>query len=115
MLPKFLQTFDLCFMPFKSEPNMIDHHMLYDYLSAGKPVVTTTKSTHTRLAKLTYHFGTVKQFGNDEQFLKLMSAALKEKGVKKLLGARQKIAKENDWEKRVAQLEKIMKKTVKGQ
>lgn len=109
ILPKFIQTFDLCFMPFKEELNRLDHHTLYDYLSAGKPVVTTTKPENKKLLKHIYFAP------REEQFIKLMRYALKEKGTKKLMAARQKVAKENEWGKRVAQLEKIMKKMVNNQ
>ncbi len=93
MLPKFLQTYDVCIMPYLKGASKSDPQELYDYLSAGKAVVTSHKPFNKKIAKYVY------VSKNEEEFISNIKKALKEKG-KVQVKRRQRFAIHQTWEHR---------------
>jgi GT2 family glycosyltransferase/glycosyltransferase involved in cell wall biosynthesis len=98
-MPEYLYHFDVCIIPFKlnSITQATDPVKLYEYLSAGKPVVAThlheveTYSEHVYLA-------------NDaEDFVAKLDAALAEDDPA-LVANRRELARQNTWETRCQQI-----------
>ena len=94
LLPKFLQTYDICIMPYLRGRQKSDPQELYDYLSAGKAIVTSRKPLHN---KITQHIYASK---NEEEFIANVKKALKEKG-KVRARRRQRFAMKHTWERRI--------------
>ncbi len=87
-LPEYLQTFDICFMPYQQ--NHEPSHVLYDYLSAGKATAIATEYLDVKFIKFVYFSKT------EELFLECIGNSLKEK-LKKLVHVRQKFARKYTW------------------
>lgn len=94
ILPKFLQTYDVCIMPYLRNASKSDPQELYDYLSAGKAVITLYKPFNRKITKYIY------VSKNETEFIANIKLALKEK-QKKLKKARQLFAKKQTWEHRI--------------
>lgn len=107
-IPLYLKTFDVCILPFKERKliNSADCIKTYEYLSVGKPIV----STNFPQAKI--FTDVIRVANNKENFVKQIEEALKEKD-NNLVFKRKKIAKENSWEKRVEQISKIISDHIK--
>lgn len=108
-LPKYLYKFDVCTIPFKIIPliEATNPVKFYEYISAGKPVVST------KLPELE-DFKDICYLANDrEEFLDMLDRAVKEKELSnydELVKIRVKIAKENSWDSRVEMLNEELKK-----
>ena len=94
-LPEYLQTFDICVIPFliNKHTRLIDPVKMYEYFAAGKPVVTTAIQEIETYKKLFYYSS------SHEEFILNVRFALKEKNIK-LRKKRQDVAQKNTWEKR---------------
>ena len=103
-LPKYLYSFDVCTIPFKIIPliEATNPVKFYEYISAGKPVVST------KLPELE-EFKDICYLAKDkEEFLNMLDMAVKEKELddfEQLVQKRIQIAKENSWDSRVTFLE----------
>jgi len=99
-LPYYLSYFDVCLIPFKVNKLIKATHpvKIYEYLSVGKPVVTTALPEIKYLKEIIYYSK------NNNEFIKNIDIALKEKD-QSLIKKRIFIAKNNTWEKRVKDLE----------
>lgn len=96
-LPLYLNQFDVCIIPFIINDLIKATHpvKIYEYLAAGKPIVTTKMPEIKDLEKDIFYSST-------EDFSKNINNALKQKN--KNILTRQKIAKNNTWDKRSDQL-----------
>lgn len=102
MLPKFLQTYDVCIMPYLKGASKSDPQELYDYLSAGKAVVTSHKPANKKITKYVYISK------NEDDFILNIKRALKERG-RKLIKKRQLFAIKHTWGHRMNKIEKILR------
>lgn len=96
-LPTYLSYFDVCTIPFIINELIKATHpvKVYEYLAAGKPVVTTNMPEINDLSKEIY-MSSVKDFSKN------ITKALNEKD--KRIKERQLIAKQNTWQNRTDQL-----------
>lgn len=94
-LPKFLHNFDACIIPFKLTPLIKATHPIkvYEYLSAGKPVISTKIPELTKMDDVCYIAE------NQSDFLSKLNNALKEDNDK-LIEKRIEFAQKNTWKKR---------------
>jgi len=98
-LPKYLTEFDVCLIPFKIIPLIVATHpvKIYEYLSAGKAVVSTDIPELLPMASLCY-------IAKDkEDFLRKIDLALKEND-NNLVQRRIDFASQNTWEHRFSNL-----------
>ncbi len=95
-LPAYLREFDVCLIPFALSPltRGVDPVKLYEYLSQGKPVVSTPLPELAARGDLV-HLGTT-----PAEFSAKIDAALKETGAA-LEEKRIRVASENTWTHRV--------------
>ena len=98
-LPKYISLFDICIIPYKI--NDYTRHVfpikLFEYLSAGKPVVATA------LPSIRKYDGVIKIAETNEDFLLAMDNALKDNAENKI-NDRIHLAKANTWESRANKL-----------
>ena len=94
-MPSYLKSFDVCMIPFRlNEVTMAtDPVKLYEYLSQGKPVVTTGMAELEQFSELIYFSRT------DDEFLNNLDAAAKER-VGPQTGTRNVFAAANSWRNR---------------
>jgi len=102
-LPKYLYKFDVCTIPFKLIPLIESTNPVkfYEYISAGKPVVSTKLPELEEFKDICYLAQT------KEEFLSMLDKALAEKefdNFEQLIQKRIDIAKDNSWDSRVESL-----------
>jgi glycosyltransferase involved in cell wall biosynthesis len=102
-VPRYIQAFDVCIIPYQIDERAQNASplKLYDYMAAGKPIVTTNFSAANQFKKV------VRVADNQEEFLNYIKDALSENDHDLCL-ERQRIAAENTWEQRVRQLSRIV-------
>ncbi|MGA2465064.1 MAG: glycosyltransferase [Thermodesulfobacteriota bacterium] len=103
-VPKYLKYFDVCMIPFKIIPltQATDPVKFYEYLSAGKPVVTTA------LRELFQHKEICYFSNNEQEFVANIRRALDERDDA-IRESRIRLARENSWDNRVEQILKLTK------
>jgi glycosyltransferase involved in cell wall biosynthesis len=104
-LPKYLQDFDVCLIPFKITPLIEATHpvKIYEYFASGKPVVATKMTELFPMVDMCY------LAENKEDFLQKLDLAVNEKnGV--AVNKRIKFASENTWKNRFETLYNELKK-----
>jgi len=91
-LPNYLHKFNACLIPFKITNLIKSTHpvKIYEYFSAGKPVISTPIPEITSMKKL-YYIGT-----DQKDFLEKLDVALEENDPQ-LLQQRIEFASSNDW------------------
>lgn len=97
LLPNFIRAFDVCIIPFKINEltRSVNPNKLYEYLAAGKPVISTA------LPEVQKYDGTVYVAENYDEFLSYVHKALDSThDLEKFL----KIADENTWEERAKEM-----------
>lgn len=96
-LPGFLAYFDVCTIPFKIIPLTLATNPVkfYEYLSAGKPVVSVKLPELVPYAEHCYLAAT------PEEFLSQLELALSERGDMEKVTRRLHLARENSWDSRV--------------
>lgn len=94
-MPEYLYHFDACMIPFKINPitEATDPVKVYEYLSAGKPVVSTL------LPELLPYRDYIYLARDADDFLEKLDLALSERG-EEIIARRIAFAKENTWEER---------------
>jgi glycosyltransferase involved in cell wall biosynthesis len=108
VLPRYLACMDVCLVPFKINRLTLASNpiKLYEYLSAGKPVVSTA------LPEVCENASGLVYIAKDEgDFIRKVEEAVKEAESpnKELIMRRIKFAKENSWEKRIDVIEKLLR------
>jgi len=95
-IPKYLSHFDVCLIPFKNIPltKATNPVKLYEYLSAGKPVVAT------RTQELTYFDEHIRLASSIKEWEIAIEQSLSENKTPDLLKKRYEFAQSNTWEKR---------------
>ncbi len=103
-LPYYLQAFDVCTIPFKlNELTLkVNPTKLLEYLSAGKPVVSTAIPD---MIKFYSHIISIAQ--TKEEFVKLTEKCIKEKNDDKVLKGIE-LSKRNSWKVMVDNMEKLI-------
>lgn len=109
-LPKYLEYFDVCLIPFDTSTDLIkatNPVKFYEYLSAGKKIVST-EIPELKPFKNKYVYMT----NDDQTYLEYVKLCLQEKDS--LAGKEDCItfAKENDWQMRYETFEKLCKRAV---
>jgi glycosyltransferase involved in cell wall biosynthesis len=99
-LPGYLVDFDVCTIPFKITPLTLATNPVkfYEYISAGKPVVSIN------LPELAPYAHDCYLADSSAQFLAQLEVALDQKKDQRLIARRVNLAKDNDWGSRVNQL-----------
>jgi len=102
-LPGYLKGFDICFIPFKLNETTqnVFPMKFFEYLSAGKPVVSTDLPSLRDYSSYCY------LARNSEEFVQKIKKALEENeaNIKK---QRIQLAEKNSWEKNVAKLSEVI-------
>ena len=95
-LPKYLYAFDVCLLPFKISPLTLATNpvKVYEYLSAGKPVVSVSLPEMTQFEDMIY------VAEGREEFLKKLELALREQEAETLIQNRKAFARDQTWKHR---------------
>jgi hypothetical protein len=99
-LPGYLAYFDVCTIPFKIIPLTLATNPVkfYEYLSAGKPVVSVM------LPELVPYKENCYLASNSDEFLELIDRAYVEREDKFKIERRISLAKENSWDSRASKI-----------
>ncbi|MCB9461510.1 MAG: glycosyltransferase [Anaerolineaceae bacterium] len=102
-MPLYLYHFDVCLIPFKINKitDAVDPVKMYEYLSAGKPVVAA------RILELKHYEDVLYLAETHEEFLEKIEWALAEDDAD-LQQKRIALARKNDWHHRVGQLQRAV-------
>ena len=103
-LPQWLYGFDVCLLPFRVTPltQATNPVKVYEYLSAGKPVVSVD------LPELRQFDGQVGVAGTSAEFIAAVSAFLEHPGDAGAIEARQRFAAEQTWDHRAQQFDQAL-------
>ena len=96
-LPAYLHRFDVCLLPFRVDrlTAAVDPVKLYEYLAAGKPVVSTPLPEASRR-------GDVVTVADRAAFPAAVATALRQAADPAGVARRVAVARENSWDRRVA-------------
>jgi len=99
-LPAYLNGFDVTIIPFKKNPltEATNPVKLFEYLSAGKPVVATN------LGELRYYQEYIQLAGTPDEWLDALDQAIRSNSLEQIR-ARQDFARQNTWRQRYVQME----------
>ena len=108
-LPKYLQWFDVCMIPFKVTPMIegCNPIKMYEYLSAGKPVITTNMPETSQFKEI--YIGRTK-----EEFNQKIHQVLLEKNNIDKINQRIELAKNNSWTHRATEALEVIEETLKN-
>jgi glycosyltransferase involved in cell wall biosynthesis len=108
ILPAYLQYFDVCIIPFRVTPmtEACNPIKIYEYLSAGKPVVTTCIPEISGI-KAVYTAATKKEFNRK------IHEALGERFDEDKILERVKFAQNNSWKRRASMVADIIHRGLK--
>lgn len=98
-LPLYLREFDVCIVPFKINAltSSVNPIKLYEYLAAGKPVVSTP-------LKEILPFQDVIRVADRANFASAIESSLQDFDSHEIIERRQKVARENTWDQRVEKI-----------
>ena len=104
-LPMYFRQFDVCLVPFRKSPELesISPLKIFEYLSAGRPVVATRYQEISELDDVVY------LSDSPDDFLANIYRALREDSID-LKQKRLTVARHNTWPKRTEQLESLIAK-----
>lgn len=104
-LPGYLHAFDVCMVPFELDALTVcaDPVKVYEYLSAGKPVVATALPELERAREVVHLAETA------DSFSEKLTLAMEERHDKALAARRQAWAMANSWEVRVQDFERAVR------
>ena len=99
-IPSYLSNFDVCIIPFKKTPltEATNPVKLFEYLSAGKPVVAT------RLEEISNYEAHTKLAETKSDWVRAIKESLNENITQDLLNKRYEFAKENNWKQRAVSI-----------
>jgi glycosyltransferase involved in cell wall biosynthesis/tRNA A-37 threonylcarbamoyl transferase component Bud32 len=103
ILPAYLHRFDTCIIPFKKIPltEATNPVKLFEYLSAGKPVVATD------LDELRYYQDYVRLASSEQEWLEAIEAALTDHAAAQV-HRRLSFARQNTWDVRILALQDVI-------
>ncbi|CAM4397263.1 glycosyltransferase [Saccharibacillus endophyticus] len=105
-LPKYLEDYDVCLIPFKSDIELIkatNPVKFYEYLSAGKKIVAT------EIPELEiYRDEYVYLANSNEQFYEYVAACLNQTDILKDSDELMQLAEQNDWNQRCIELDQYL-------
>jgi O-antigen biosynthesis protein len=112
-LPSYLSNIDVCLIPFKINDITLASNpiKMYEYLAAGKPVVSTA------LPEVVRNASEIVYIGKDEMdFLRKVEIAVNENkdNDNDAIEIRKSFARRNSWENRVQVIEKVLGEVVNG-
>lgn len=106
LLPQYLSFMDVCLIPFKINKLTLASNpiKLYEYLAAGKPVVSTA------LPEVCDNASQVVMIAKDDDFIKKVEEAVNETKSenKATILRRINFARNNSWDKRIDTIEKLL-------
>ncbi len=105
-VPSFIAGCDVCLIPYRvnDETRAISSLKLYEYLAAGRPVVSA------RVPAAEEHAGVVRMAdATVESWMNQIEAALAERDDPVQVAARQAVAARNTWEERVDRIEAVLR------
>ncbi len=112
-LPSYISNIDVCLIPFKINDITLASNpiKMYEYLAAGKPVVSTALPEVIRNASEVVYVSK-----DDEDFIRKVELAAKEIGIDKetAIWERTSFAKKNSWQSRVDVIEKVLNEITTG-
>jgi len=102
-LPRYLAAFRAGIIPYRTGLEHCTVHPVktYEYLAAGIPVVSTS------LPELAHLEGMIEMANGKEEFIAALERVLREDDPRKR-GERRKFARDNSWEARFSQMERII-------
>jgi len=102
-LPSYLKAFDVCLIPYVLTENkqLADPLKVYEYLAAGKPVVSKP------LEALAGFGDAVSRATTADEWIDAIADALRDRGADRI-ARRQAIARQNTWDERVAQISRLI-------
>lgn len=108
-LPEYLQWFDVCIIPFSVTPMIegCNPIKMYEYLSAGKPVITTNMPETSQYSEI--YIGRTK-----EEFNQVMRKAILDKDNEEKINERIILAKNNSWRHRAQMALEVIEETLKN-
>jgi GT2 family glycosyltransferase/glycosyltransferase involved in cell wall biosynthesis len=103
-LPYWLHGFDVCLLPFRVEPLTLATNpvKIYEYLSAGKPVVAVDLPEMAQFGEL------VQVASTRKEYLAAVGACLDERADSPLRTARMEFAARQTWSHRAAELDAVL-------
>ncbi len=107
-IPKYIKNFDVCLLPHKVNEFTIsmDPVKIYEYLAAGKPVVSTPIMSLKRFKTLIY-------FSKDNlDFIEKIRFLLRGRENEEIVQKRREFAFQNSWRKRIEMTIQILKKSL---
>jgi len=108
-LPTLIKGLDCCLIPYVNDERgrYRSPLKLYEYLAAGKPIVSTE---NPEVSEFSPH---VQIAATPEEFVELIDKALADDNPELQEGRRQ-LARENSWDQRVDRMEQILNKSLRG-
>lgn len=109
-LPNYIQSFDICLIPFKINKltKSVNPIKMYEYLSAGKPIISTP------LPEVVLFKDVIEIVSSKDEIVKAINDIL-EHGAQYnsdvAIHSRQEIGRQNSWNSRWLKVEKLIKKT----
>lgn len=110
LMPAYINTFDVCTIPFEVNELTIKVNPLkvYEYLAQGKPVVATALPELNKIRHL------VDVASNHEDYIKALKEKIMDSGDKKTIEARINYSRENTWSERIAEVERNIKELMES-
>ena len=104
-IPNYMRAFDVCITPHRMTPftESLNPIKLWEYLAAGKPIVSTDVAGFRDYPEL------VRIAGDADEFVEAVKGALKE--PRELAQLRRDQARNHSWESRVDRVEQVLKQT----
>lgn len=102
-VPQYIVAFDICLIPYaqNGEVENLSPLKLYDYMAAGKPIITTDFPAANEFKELIYIANT------PDRFLNSIKKALSETDST-ISQARRQAASQNTWEDRISQISNLI-------
>jgi glycosyltransferase involved in cell wall biosynthesis len=114
VVPKYLAYMDVCLIPFKINKLTLASNpiKLYEYLAAGKPVVSTALPEVCNNASEFVYVGK-----NEGDFIRKVEEAVEEPKkpeYEAIVAGRVRFAQDNSWEKRIDVFERLLRQTLQS-
>lgn len=114
VIPKYMAYMDVCLIPFKINKLTlaVNPVKLYEYLAAGKPVVSTALPEVCNNASEFVYVGK-----NEEDFIRKVEEAVEEPkkpDYEAIVARRVRFAEDNSWEKRIDTFERLLRQTLQS-